>query len=895
MKRKNAGLVLLAALLAAVMVLTVPEAVLAVTPGLYEVEGNPNCENLYQATVISGPDSDLLDLGSLFGFKYDANPTGDVSSTLTDNGPWVVTNGPQDSVNSVSIFNVVVSEGEGVQFDWSATLGIDAVIVKAQDSNAYVYSPEAFGDTGLVALEGRAVSHVEFCYDYELIAEKTADATWYKTIDWTLTKDVTPASADRFVGQSAQFDYTVTLTKNEIFGPYIVDGTITINNPTPFTVNFDVSDSVDGTAALVDCPSYSLAPGTSVVCDYEANLASNTDGTNTATITSNNVNVKGATATDDYAFGEPLLTEGSEPETISVNDTLAGALGSFSGSDVVNYSLTQDCSAEPGDYSGDGIWTKDYPNTASINETTGDSDSEEVTLTCYAPVLTKDASASYDERHIWDIDKTVDPESQSGFPGSVLPWTWYVEVNETFVEEKFEVTGKINVANPAGSPGDMTVSLVDQLNDGTFATVDCGSGATSVTVATGATATCGYTAIPGGRTATENKATGTFNDIDFVATYPVSFAKNVVKGTANAIDTEIGLDESLTAGNGPWDYDKSYSHTCSSNRADYFVGGVYTQMTDTIVNWAYVYSEGEEQDKDDATTTWTCDASFVDLYKTTNGQPADPTKDIAFALYSGTSELEVVSTMNSGADLQFQTALVPGDEYTICEYPVPAGYTFEISVNGGNVLTYAGPPGTENPTGEVQCFDFNAESAGTTLTFDVENRYPGGAPRTPGYWKNWSTCSGGNQAATAAKLGGVEEGVFLLDDLLPQTLGIEGEHTFTIDECEVGVLVLSAKSVDKEKNMANDAAYTLARALLAARLNQDAGACVPTGTWDGMTFEQVLTAADELLSGVGFDGTGSYLGPKNKKDKDLAAYALWLYEIIDDYNNSELCTGDPSH
>jgi hypothetical protein len=243
---------------------------------------------------------------------------------------------------------------------------------------------------------------------------------------------------------------------------------------------------------------------------------------------------------------------------------------------------------------------------------------------------------------------------------------------------------------------------------------------------------------------------------------------------------------------------------------------------------------------------------------------------------------------------------------------VPAGYTFEISVDGGNVLTYAGPPGEENPTGEVQCFDFTApRPGGTTVTYDVNNRFPGGAPRTPGYWKNWNRCSGGNQAETADKLNNYlgpinGAGVFLLDDLLPQILG-----DLEITTCEDGVLILDARDledVDKKGNSinrSNDPAYTLARALMAARLNQDAGACTAYGYdflgeygFDG-TFENLLTAADDVLTTVEFDGGGTYLDPKSiKKDdelKDLASYALWLYEIIDDYNNGEICTGDPSH
>jgi hypothetical protein len=269
---------------------------------------------------------------------------------------------------------------------------------------------------------------------------------------------------------------------------------------------------------------------------------------------------------------------------------------------------------------------------------------------------------------------------------------------------------------------------------------------------------------------------------------------------------------------------------------------------------------------------------------------------------------ETLSTYDHGATLKFQTALRPGDTYSICESPVPAGYTYEISVltTGAVVVdTFAGPPGEQNPSGEIQCFDFTAP---TTIggeegvaQFKVNNSYPGGQPRTPGYWKNWNRCSGGKQDDTADKLnnylGPVDgAGVYLLDDLLPQTIG-----TLEIKTCEDGVLILDSRDLDKEKKKANDAAYTLARALLAARLNQDAGACTAFGFdflgeygFDG-TFEELLKAADNVLIDVEFDGTGGYLGPKNKKDKDTAAYALWLYEIIDDYNNGYICTGEPSH
>jgi hypothetical protein len=204
------------------------------------------------------------------------------------------------------------------------------------------------------------------------------------------------------------------------------------------------------------------------------------------------------------------------------------------------------------------------------------------------------------------------------------------------------------------------------------------------------------------------------------------------------------------------------------------------------------------------------------------------------------------------------------------------------------------------PTGEIQCFDFVAKDQ-ATLVFEVNNSYPGGAPRTPGYWKNWNTCTSGNQAATAAALGGTDEGVYLLDDLLPQTVG-----KLTIDTCKVGVYVLNTQwAIGKSagKSASSDAAYELARNYLAASLNKGAGACVVPSSMlfdrDGkpggeqITFTQVMADAQALLYRVGYDGDGDLLGPKNKSPD--RAYALYLAGILDAYNNSMYCSGTPSH
>lgn len=102
-----------------------------------------------------------------------------------------------------------------MQFDWSATLGIDAVIVKGgADANAYVYVPEVYGDEDLVAPDGKAISHVEFCYDYELDVSKDANTSFTRTYDWDITKDPYENYVG-FAGDVFPHEYTITVDRGD--------------------------------------------------------------------------------------------------------------------------------------------------------------------------------------------------------------------------------------------------------------------------------------------------------------------------------------------------------------------------------------------------------------------------------------------------------------------------------------------------------------------------------------------------------------------------------------------------------------------------------------------------------------------------------------------------------
>ena len=287
---------------------------------------------------------------------------------------------------------------------------------------------------------------------------------------------------------------------------------------------------------------------------------------------------------------------------------------------------------------------------------------------------------------------------------------------------------------------------------------------------------------------------------------------------------------------------------------------------------------------------------MVDVLKITNGA-VHPELDIKFTLYrdgpdtdpdlTGTDvQLEELTTLgDADGVLEFTTKLVPGTVYTICENPVPAGWTsmwmIEFNV-GGQIVTPYNPNGNDVPPQDlgIRCFDFTVDP-GETLHFEVHNDFPGGEPRTIGYWKNWNRCTGGGQDEVADQNGGAAAGFFLVEDLLPQTIG-----DLTITDCQTAVEILDKSNVNTGKKMASDAAYELAAQLLAARFNLAAGAetcsAVQTAVVDG----QNLLANNP----INFNGTGSYLGPKVKGSlATLRAQALSLASTLDQYNNGNLC------
>jgi len=218
---------------------------------------------------------------------------------------------------------------------------------------------------------------------------------------------------------------------------------------------------------------------------------------------------------------------------------------------------------------------------------------------------------------------------------------------------------------------------------------------------------------------------------------------------------------------------------------------------------------------------------------------------------------------------------------------MPVGYTNNIPSPPGFTPAGAVPEGGDNST---ECVEITLVSGAngpggiTGIPNPIDNKTPpppGGDARTIGYWKNWSSCTGGKQYIKAAERNELNK---TLDFYLPGTttpsiypLGdITGTPPLT---CTQAVNLLGKSDMNTGKKMASDPAYNLFAQFFAAKLNYAAGAkqC-PAAT-------QAISDAQTLLDAINFTGTGTYA---NKMTAAQKTQANTLAGILDSYNNNTL-------
>jgi hypothetical protein len=142
-----------------------------------------------------------------------------------------------------------------------------------------------------------------------------------------------------------------------------------------------------------------------------------------------------------------------------------------------------------------------------------------------------------------------------------------------------------------------------------------------------------------------------------------------------------------------------------------------------------------------------------------------------------------------------------------------------------------------------------------------------GDARTPGFWRNWASCStsSGNQ-----------------DPVLDETLVAAGGSILigklTVDTCLEAVRILATRDVRTDATMSSHPAYRLASHLLAPKLNVLAGAATCAAANDG------IASAQTLLNQIKFKGIGS---PSMTSAQTNLADSLQA--TLDRYSNNSLC------
>ncbi|HEY3408773.1 MAG TPA: hypothetical protein VGK53_11440, partial [Propionicimonas sp.] len=560
-------------------------------------------------------------------------------------------------------------------------------------------------------------------------------------------------------------------------------------------------------------------------------------------------------------------------------------------------------------------------NTATITET---NQSDKVTVTvCVGKDLTvsKTAAGTFNRTYLWSIDKSVDKTKVNVEGTSPATATFNYTVNVSHdggTDSTWRLGGTITVTNP-NDWQDITADITDAVDVGGGATCTVLGGDDAV-VPKGSSLTFGYRCTFTSKPAYSgvNTATATWDKTAYFTpngaasgTAAVSFANpTIVDGSVSVTDSNLVSGSNLSGFLGVVTYESP-----SPTAFKYAITRTATDGECVDFDNTATYTTNTTSTTGSAKQTVSVCSSLVTLKKLTKGpgDPApavDPTQTWVFNLYAGPDgfggSVLASSSTNGDADgvLEFgDYNLKPTKTYTICELGVPSGWTAEWKIDTDKdgvpetiVIPYN--PDANDPIPQDlgnRCFDFGAGTSyaipeGGTLAFQVINEFPGGSPRTPGYWKNWNRCTGGGQATNADRNGGRAEGYTLLEDILTDP-GIVWDDILSdsllvpITTCEEAVEILDQRVVNVNgkvgdgKKLASDGARTLAMHLLAAQLNEGNGACISQDVKDVMLY------AEKLLDKINFDGTKAtaYLTTKSPD----YAYALRLAKYLDAYNNSD--------
>ena len=496
--------------------------------------------------------------------------------------------------------------------------------------------------------------------------EKTADPSFDRDFDWTVTKEVSLSasgpwsdseSVDLFDGQSDTVYWRINVTKSAPQDSgQSVSGTITIFNPTGGVIIeedidaeiLSVEDVIDGVVGpvAVDCGEtfpFTLEPQETLVCTYSSPLPNGDPRLNTATVTIED-DLGGE---KEYFDTEDIDFTGIDPTVTDDTADLTDALLEID--EEVSASVENQIESTDVDCDDEGTIT----NTAVITESDSgdfDDDDADVTITCYQLTVTKDATPAFLRTFDWTVTKEVslsasgpwsDSESVDLFDGQSDTVYWRINVTKSApIDSGYAVSGTITITNPAPIAA-VDVAVSDALTGAIAATVDCDpltlGDQTTVTVAASDSEACSYSATLPDDTTRTNTATASLAGEDYTGTAQVDFTgvtPTTTDNTADLTDALLAIDEEVSA---------SVEDRIESTDVDCDDEG-------TITNTAVITeSDSGDFDDDDASVTITC-------YQLTVTKDATPSfdRDWTWTIDKNADATEITINADESATITYE-------------------------------------------------------------------------------------------------------------------------------------------------------------------------------------------------------------------------------------------------
>lgn len=477
-----------------------------VDPVYFELSGQDDTGN---PVACMGNSGGTLGLGYPIAVKMDGNGAGNWDIYLPQSGSGNglhVAHGaaaPPGAYAFAGTVNITPKAGDNNGLNFASSFAINAMILKPGSGGEvpsssvypYVVPPNeaaliALGwpngktypgaqveDDGLDAppnVTQQGLSHIEICLDPQPTVTKTADLSWQRWRDWSISKTVNgqeSVTLELDVGANANVDYDVVATPTAYRSEFRVEGEIEISDPIErgFTLS-SVTDTltVEDAGAFVateiggvvdkgDFESFDCVPvndATTVIfrCAYaielpsasHPNLAAGDDVVNQVDVVlsfqgvdtelSFNTPAQVFAATPDASFGDQLVVD---------DDMLAGNPNhTFPQDGPWTYMLNFAC-PQPGQSQRLNTVTGTYTTGGAPGMVT---DSAVVNLACIPlPTVEKTADGDWERSFTWQLDKSVTPDDIDMYQGDSHEVRYTVTATRSAADNAYTVSGNITV------------------------------------------------------------------------------------------------------------------------------------------------------------------------------------------------------------------------------------------------------------------------------------------------------------------------------------------------------------------------------------------------------------------------------------------------------------------